>query len=242
MKLEDIGFYTLSENRAKSVNATTPIMRAEVLLTDRCNLKCLYCRGMKNKGDLSLPYIQDTLSLFCKQGLVNVRFSGGEPTLYPYLEQLIWFCNRNGVKRIALSTNGTANKKLYKKLLSLGVNDFSISLDSGCCATGEKMTGGVKESWDRAVEAIKYVSQYSYTTCGVVFNELNYSEADKTIRFIDSLGVSDIRIIPSAQYNKALNNLVSLPIAIRRKYPILNYRINNLLKSRGYGLWLNTIS
>jgi MoaA/NifB/PqqE/SkfB family radical SAM enzyme len=234
MKLEDIGFYTLSENRAKSVNRNTPIMRAEILLTDRCNLKCPYCRGMKNRGDLFLPYVQDTLSSFFKYGLVNVRFSGGEPTLYPQLKELVSGCVSSGVKRIALSTNGTANLKLYKDLIKAGVNDFSISLDSGCCATGEKMTGGIKESWNKAVETIKYVSKYSYTTCGVVFNELNYSEADKTIKFIDSLGVSDIRIIPSAQYNKALKNLASLPVPIRNKYPILNYRITNLLKNRNF--------
>lgn len=234
MKLENIGFYTLSEGRAKSVSADTPIMRAEILLTDRCNLKCPYCRGMKNRGDLPLSYVQETLMSFCKWGLVNVRFSGGEPTLYPYLSQLVSGCKNAGVKRIALSSNGTADLKLYKQLMKTGVNDFSISLDSGCCAVGEKMTGGVKESWEKAVETIKYVSRHSYTTCGVVFNELNYSEADKTIRFIDGLGVSDIRIIPSAQYNRALKNLASLPISIRRKYPILNYRITNLLKNRNF--------
>jgi len=234
MKLEDIGFYTLSENRAKSVNTTTPIMRAEILLTDRCNLKCPYCRGMKNRGDLSLPYVQDILSSFCKYGLVNVRFSGGEPTLYPQLKELVSSCINSGVKRIALSTNGTASLKLYKDLIKSGVNDFSISLDSGCCATGDKMTGGIKESWSKSVEAIRYVSKYSYTTCGVVFNELNYVEAENTIRFIDSLGVKDIRIIPSAQYNKALKNLASLPLSIKCKYPILNYRINNLLKNRRF--------
>jgi MoaA/NifB/PqqE/SkfB family radical SAM enzyme len=232
--LEDIGFYTLSENRAKSVSGLTPIMRAEILLTDRCNLKCPYCRGMKNRGDLPIAYVQETLSSFCKYGLVNVRFSGGEPTLYPYLSQLIKGCKLSGVKRIALSSNGTADLKVYKDLIKLGVNDFSISLDSGCCAMGEKMTGGVKESWYKAVETIKYVSKYSYTTVGVVFNEINTMEAEKTIKFIDTLGVSDIRIIPSAQFNRALENLKDLPMKIRKKYPILNYRINNLLKHRNF--------
>lgn len=234
MTLEDIGFYTLSEHRARTVDSMSPITRAEILLTDRCNLRCPYCRGMKNRGDLSLSYVQETLSSFCKYGLVNVRFSGGEPTLYPNLNQLVGECKEAGVKRIAISTNGTARIGLYKQLIKSGVNDFSVSLDSGCCVTGEKMTGGIKDSWRKSVETIKYLSQYIYTTVGVVFNEANYLEANKTIKFIDTLGVSDIRIIPSAQYNKALKNCISLPISIRNKYPILNYRIKNLLKNRSF--------
>jgi len=234
MKLDDIGFYTLSEYRAKTVNKSSPITRAEILLTDRCNFKCPYCRGMNNKGDLSLAYAQETLNNLCCNRLINVRFSGGEPTLYPFLNQLVKGCKKAGVKRIAISTNGSADKKLYQDLLNSGVNDFSISLDSGCCSTGEKMIGGIKNSWNKVVDNIKFIAKNCYTTIGVVFNETNYKEALETIMFIDKLEVSDIRIIPSAQYNKALEILSVLPLGLVKKYPILNYRINNLKKDRSF--------
>ena len=144
--LDKIGFYTLSEKRAKNISSTSPIMRAEILLTDRCNLKCPYCRGLKEelKGDLPLPFLKETLNNLIKQGLQNIRFSGGEPTLSPYVQELAWICKIGKVKNIAVSTNGTAEKDYYKNLISFGVNDFSISLDSGCCAIGEKMTGGIR--------------------------------------------------------------------------------------------------
>jgi MoaA/NifB/PqqE/SkfB family radical SAM enzyme len=234
MKLDNIGFYTLSEDRARSVSTTSPIMRAEILLTDKCNFKCPYCRGMKNKGELPLSYVQETLENLCDQKLTNVRFSGGEPTLYPFLLQLVKGCKSSGVKRIAISTNGSAKKKFYLDLLNAGVNDFSISLDSGCCSIGDKMTGGVKNSWNTVVDNIKFISKKCYVTIGIVFNEINYNEASQTIKFIDSLGVSDIRIIPSAQYNKALNKLSDLPDNLVNKYPILNYRIQNLKKGRNF--------
>lgn len=231
MKLDKIGFYTLTEERAKTTSSISPIIRAELLLTDKCNLKCPYCRGMKNEGELPLSYVKKILNSLYKEKLTNIRFSGGEPTLYPYLKELIKNCKENNVKRIAISTNGTADLKLYKELIELGVNDFSISLYSGCCSLGEKMTGGIKDSWNKAVDTIKYVSKYSYTTVGVVFNELNYKKAIETIRFINNLKVSDIRVIPSAQYNKALNSLSLLSTKIRSLYPILNYRLNNLTKN-----------
>ena len=229
MKLENIGFYTLSEKRAKNISENSPIMRGEIILTDRCNLKCPYCRGLKSelRGDLPLEEAFDILNNLFEHNLQNIRFSGGEPTLYPHLKHLVWECKKKSVKRIAISTNGTADKKLYRDLITLGVNDFSISLDSGCCSIGEKMTGGIKESWNKASEMIKYLSQYTYVTVGVVFNEINIPYTLETIKFIDSLNPSDIRVIPSAQYNKAVEQLSKLPSKLINKYPILKYRVNN---------------
>jgi len=226
MKLEDIGFYTLSDRRAKTSFLKSPIWRAELLVTDKCNLNCIYCRGMNIKGDMSLPLAQYVLHQWIENGLKNVRFSGGEPTLYPYLKTLIRGCKKSGVRRIAVSTNGTQPLDCYKELLGLGVNDFSISLDGGCCSMNMKMNGG-KNTFYQVIKNIRYLSQYSYVTIGAVFNEINVKKALSIIQFIDGLNVADIRIISSAQYNKALGNIDNLSQGILDKYPILKYRINN---------------
>lgn len=46
MKLEDIGFYTLSDARALSASEYSPLMRCELIVTSRCNFrkKCRYSR------------------------------------------------------------------------------------------------------------------------------------------------------------------------------------------------------
>jgi molybdenum cofactor biosynthesis enzyme MoaA len=183
------------------------------------------------RGELSLPYAQYVLQLWVEQGLQNVRFSGGEPTLYPYLKQLVSGCKNAGVKKIAISTNGTQKLDYYKELVDMGVNDFSISLDGGCCAIAEKMTGNIK-SFERVSQNIKFLSWYNYVTVGVVFNEINISQAKETVEYIDSLNPSDIRIISSAQYNQALDNLLGLKEEILGRHPILKYRIFNYKKGR----------
>jgi len=233
VKLEDIGFYTLSDKRAKETSVKSPLMRGELLLTDKCNLKCPYCRGMKKElqGEMFLSYAQYILQLWIDSGLENVRFSGGEPTLYPYLKSLIKGCKNSGVKRIAISTNGTQNLDFYKELIDLGVNDFSISLDGGCCSINNKMTGGLN-FFDKVSNNIKFLSWYNYVTVGVVFNELNVNTAIETIKYVDSLNPSDIRIISSAQFNQALSNIKNIPEDILNRHPILKYRVNNFLKGR----------
>jgi molybdenum cofactor biosynthesis enzyme MoaA len=168
------------------------------------------------------------IDLWISQGLKNIRFSGGEPTLYGGLVKLVDRCRNGGIERIAISTNGTSNTETYLELIEAGVNDFSISLDSGCCSVGTNMVGGINGAWDNAVRSIKLLSKLTYVTAGMVFTDDNVDSCVDAVLFVDSLGVADIRVIPAAQYNKALTKLAALPDNILSKYPILKYRIDNI--------------
>lgn len=234
MKLENIGFYTLSDYRAKNCSATSPLWRCELLLTDRCNFACPYCRGMREdlRGDMSWEKAYEVCSLWIKDGLKNVRFSGGEPTLWKKLPELCEYCSSNKVEHIAISTNGSASLELYERLLKSGVNDFSISLDSCCASEGDKMAGGRIGAWKKVVESIRFLSARTYVTVGMVFTEDNVSRAMESVLFAHSLGVSDIRVVPSAQFNEALGQLAGLPREVLDKYPILKYRIENVRNGR----------
>jgi len=227
MRLEDIGFYTLSEKRAKNASEASPLWRCEILLTDRCNFSCPYCRGlpMGLRGDLPTTAAAAVLRLWLEQGLKNVRFSGGEPTLYSGLADLVAQCRAGGVERIAVSTNGSAPLSTYRALLAAGVNDFSVSLDGCCSTTMNRMSGGNGQAWETVIGNIREMARETYVTAGMVFTDDNTEEACSAILFADSLGVSDIRIIPAAQYAKALQVLGNLPAEILQKYPILRYRV-----------------
>jgi len=103
MSLNNIGFYTLSDKRAKEVNSCSPMWRCEMILTNKCNFKCPYCRGLQVLDedctkDMDFDIAKSTLNNWIKQGLKNVRFSGGEPTLYPYLKDLITIAKEGKVE------------------------------------------------------------------------------------------------------------------------------------------------
>jgi molybdenum cofactor biosynthesis enzyme MoaA len=234
IKLEDIGFYTLSNERAINSSSNSPLWRCELILTDRCNFKCPYCNGIRKdvRGTLSLSNAIRILDLWISEGLRNVRFSGGEPTLYPHLRELVKYCKKNNVEHIAISTNGSADLEYYRELNLLGVNDFSISLDSGCCSVGKKLTGGVEGAWEKVVNNIREISKFCYTTVGMVFTEQNIDTAVNDILFAVDLGISDIRIISSNQYNAAIKNLQALPKDVVNKYPILKYRVEHYVNNR----------
>ncbi len=231
MKLEDIGFYTLSDYRAKNTSILSPLYRCELIITSRCNFKCPYCRGTGSDADISAGEAIKTIKLWGEEGLKNIRFSGGEPTLCFFLDALVRVSKRIGIERIALSTNGSAKRETYKDLLDDGINDFSISLDACCSSTGDIMSGK-QGQWKIITSNIKYLSSKTYVTVGVVLTEQNINELGRIISFAsDKLGVSDIRIITSAQWNKFLGE-IDIKDKYLKKHPILRYRINNLRKDR----------
>lgn len=233
-RLEDIGFYTLTDERATTPHAH--MHRCEMIVTTRCNFACPYCRGGAQYsrdcfGDISWATATGALVMWSRHGLKNVRFSGGEPTLYAYLPALVGQARENGVERIAISTNGSSPFWRYRNLFSVGVNDFSISLDACCAEDGDRMAGrsGI---FGNVVENIRRLSELTYVTVGIVLTEDRADKAVDVIMFAHDLGVADIRIIPSAQYNGALAGLEKLPTSVLDAHPILKYRVGNLLSGR----------
>ena len=233
MRLENIGFYTLSDDRARNTSLHSCLQRCELILTNKCNFRCPYCRGLPKDVDRELSYeeAEYTVRLWLNQGLQNVRFSGGEPTVWKGLDRLCLLCKQNNVRHIAISTNGSRDLDYYKHLVDCGVNDFSISLDACCATICNKMSGG-RGNFETIVNNIRELSKLTYVTVGMVFTDDNIKDVHSSVMFAHSLGVSDIRVIPSAQYNKALSMLGDLPADVLQAHPILRYRINNIQQGR----------
>lgn len=240
MELEKIGFYTLSDERAKTSCATSRMMRGEIVLTEACNFRCPYCRGLSSyiygnrpKSELTFEEACHYVDLWSTNGqaIKNIRFSGGEPTVLKWLPDLVSYAHDSGVERIAISTNGSARFSLYEELIERGCNDFSISLDACCASDAEKMAGR-KGFWKKLVENIRRISEKSYVTVGVVLTPENVDRTREIIAFASSLGVADIRIISAAQYNEVVSGLDQVPQEILDKHPILKYRITNFLQGK----------
>jgi len=233
MRLEDIGFYTLSDERARSTSPTSPMQRCEVLITGICNFRCPYCREPREDPRKHAPLedILKVIDLWADDGLVNIRFSGGEPTTHTYLRQMVEHAKARGIQRIALSTNGSARPRHYRRLVEAGVNDFSISLDACCASQGDEMAGR-EGKFDRVVSNIRMLSELTYVTVGVVLTEENVGDVKDIVRFAHDLGVADIRIISAAQYNVLLEGVLGIEDDILEAHPILRYRVENIKEGR----------
>jgi hypothetical protein len=79
---------------------------------------------------------------------------------------------------------------------------------------------------EKVIYNIEQLSKITYVTVGVVLTEDNIKEFHETVMLAHRLGVSDIRIIPSAQWNEELKD-IDIPKEVLNQHPILNYRVNN---------------
>ncbi|KKN43914.1 hypothetical protein LCGC14_0698630 [marine sediment metagenome] len=233
MQLEEIGFYTLSDERARTTSEQSRLMRCELILTDICNFNCPYCRGPKHEREVFMPFEQarTLVNRWARQGLFAIRFSGGEPTMYPRLDDLVALAAKRGIEHIAVSTNGSATLDRYRRLIDLGVNDFSISLDSYEGEGAIRMSGGV-DCFDRVTSNIRELSKLTYVTVGMVFTRMTAATAKVCVEFAADLGVADIRVLSAAQYDGALEGLVDLPDEFLDRFPILKYRVENFRAGR----------
>lgn len=238
--LSSIGFYTMYDDRARTASEFSQMKRCELIITGYCNFRCPYCRGLdagiygtRRVKQLSIGEMKRVIDLWCMpEPLESIRFSGGEPTLHRNIVEAVKHAKYKGIKRIAISTNGSNKLSLYERLMECGVNDFSISLDACCSDDGDKMAGGVAGAWDIVVKNIEAISKLTYVTVGVVLTPDNIDKTIDTIRFAHKLGVSDIRIISAAQWNQPIPRLSEVEQEVLDAHPILRYRIKHFSEGR----------
>lgn len=108
-----------------------------VSLTERCNLRCLYCMPedgvdlTPHAGLLSTDEVERLARLFAAEGVTKIRLTGGEPTLRPDLEDIVRrLAAIPGVQDVALTTNGLTLAKKLPALRSAGLSLLNISLDT----------------------------------------------------------------------------------------------------------------
>ncbi len=108
-----------------------------VSVTDKCNLRCVYCMPeeglpwLKRDEVLSYEEIASIVNVMASMGLRRVRLTGGEPLVRRDLAILVRMIARiPGIDDISLSTNAVLLAPIAQELRDAGINRVNISLDS----------------------------------------------------------------------------------------------------------------
>ncbi len=107
-----------------------------VSVTDRCNLKCTYCRpaalqyGAAARG-MTDDHLVATIGALAERGASKIRLTGGEPLLRPGLTQLAARVRAlPGVEFVGITSNGVVLEKHLDALVDAGVAGINLSLDT----------------------------------------------------------------------------------------------------------------
>jgi len=116
-------------------------------LTERCTLKCAYCRAGEGicpkKGELSRDEFLRIVRAFAAVGVKKVRLTGGEPMLRRDLLPIISGIRAiEGIEEITMTTNGQHLAGQCRALREAGLDRLNISVDSLKPERYTAITGG----------------------------------------------------------------------------------------------------
>lgn len=168
-----------------------------VSVTDRCNLKCLYCRvgderlWVEGHELLSLEEMKRLIGLFADMGIEKVRITGGEPLLRKNLIVLIGDLTANPkIREVTLSTNAVLLERFAEELKRVGLRRVNISLDSLDPETFATITrGGQLDGVLRGVRAAVAAGLKPVKVNMVVMRGINDEEIPTMVAFARDNGL-----------------------------------------------------
>ncbi len=132
-----------------------------ISLTDKCNLRCVYCMPEDMVFRPRHELLQDDeifrlVDIFADLGFRKFRLTGGEPTVRANVVEIVrHIAKTSGVEAVAMTTNGLLLDRLAKPLAEAGLQRVNISVDTLHPEKFRKLTrwGKVDDVWAGIREA-----------------------------------------------------------------------------------------
>src|SRR4030042_1190263 len=114
-----------------------PINYLRISVTDRCNLRSIYCmpaegiRLLSHDEILTYEESASIVRLAAELGINKLRLTGGEPLVRARLPELVaMLADIDAIDDISLTTNGVFLKEYAGELKGAGLKRVNVSLDS----------------------------------------------------------------------------------------------------------------
>ena len=157
----------------------------DVYITSQCNRRCTYCflpsdffaSGLR----MSMAAFSDVLTWCVRNGVGEVTFLGGEPSLHPSLPEMVSIANDRGLK-VRVVTNGA---RRFRRLLEDGqikpqsLSRVAVSLDTLDETVQDGFRG--RGAWRDAMDTIQLLREI-----GVLF-DINVTGVRPALDGIDAL-------------------------------------------------------
>lgn len=127
-----------------------------ISLTDRCNLRCVYCMPEDMTFRPRAELLQDDeilrlVRVFAELGFHKFRLTGGEPTVRANVVEIVRGISQTpGVRSVVMTTNGLLLARQAQDLAAAGLQRVNISIDTVDPEKFRKLTrwGKVEEVWE----------------------------------------------------------------------------------------------
>ncbi|MQY69914.1 MAG: GTP 3',8-cyclase MoaA [Firmicutes bacterium] len=142
-----------------------------VSVTDRCNLRCIYCmpsegiKPLRHEDILRFEEVEEIVRYGIDWGIDKVRITGGEPLVRKGVVYLVeTLANLEGIRDLSMTTNGILLKDYARDLKNAGLQRINVSLDSLNADKFQRIAkvgklslvlDGIEEALKRGLEPVK---------------------------------------------------------------------------------------
>lgn len=202
-ELSTSGLFPL--NRSPAPHREPCLKNLSVQLTNHCNLQCPHCwadAGRSGHRQLPLPVVRRLIDQLVESGGTGITLSGGEPLLYPDLDDILSYIGSR--LTIRLLTNGTLIDREWARRFSRHDIYIQISMDGACPQVHDAIRGA--GTFDRSMRAIRLLQE-----CGLgdrlnlstTIMDANLTNLPDIIRMAEGIGVPLVRFLPLRRMGRA---------------------------------------
>ena len=181
-------------------------------ITRNCNLSCSYCFLKSRQG---LPHVPTNdilrmLSFLGKNGLIEIRLTGGEPTTHPDFFKIIDACQENGIY-VSIATNGLLNKKILDGIIERKHLWLICSIDGNRETHNQYRPG----TFDRIIWNLHYLKSNNpelrlrLTTVLTKKNQNQIRNIAKLVRDLDAESATFIPLRPQVRSSSILEDILT---------------------------------
>jgi len=153
-----------------------------IQVTRRCNQKCRFCSNPEIERDISLETARDQIDEFVRLKYRGIILTGGEPTLFEDLPEIIRYAIKKGLG-VRVITNGQklSDMSLFKRYYNAGLRTIHFSVHTTRRRLQAFLTGK-EDSLKNLFGSIKNAGKLKMDTMiNIVINKYNSDHLDEIV-------------------------------------------------------------
>ena len=171
-----------------------PVFRLRISVTERCNLKCIYCHRegitAHSPKEMTPEEIARITKITVKHGVSKIKLTGGEPLEREDITEIVRQLSRiDGIDDLAMTTNGILLTKKAKLLKQAGLQRVNINFPSLNPSKYNEIAGGNLNDLLNGLNASIEAGFNPIKLNMVVLRGLNDEEVKDMISFSRQMGV-----------------------------------------------------
>ena len=201
--------------RQKSVAETHGIPVAVLLeLTHRCPLQCPYCSNPveldRGSTELTTEEWKKVLTELAEIGVLQVHFSGGEPTARKDIVELVRHANDAGLYTNLITSAVLLTRERLSDLADAGLCHVQISFQGNEPVVADRVAG-LKDSHRKKIEVAKWTRELDLPlTVNAVMHRQNLHQLPDIIQMAVDLDADRLEVANVQYYGWALQNRAAL--------------------------------